>query len=180
MKTMNLLTIAFILSLSPIVSAQITPVIEHNDIPTIEPLRLSGPRVGVTYINQPTKVQVDGFGLDSGMTVNPLVSQFGWQFEWKYFETANGSAGLFEFIPLIGGLDQGMFIPSANMLVGYRTPEGWEIGFGPNLSLVGTGFIIAGGYTFKSGYMNFPVNVGIIPGKENTRISILIGWNKRS
>jgi hypothetical protein len=65
-------------------------------------------------------------------------------------------------------------------LVGYRNHDGWEFGCGPNLSLVGTGFVIAGGYTFKNGYMNFPVNLAIIPGKENTRISLLIGWNKRS
>lgn len=179
MKTIVKMTLMLVVICSSLAFGQTEPIIDHNYVPSIKPLKLNGPRVGVTFLNQPANIKADGFGLDSGVSVGQIVSQFGWQFEWKYFETDGGSAGLVEFIPLIGGLDQGLFIPSANVLVGFRTGDGWEIGCGPNVSLVGTGFVVAGGYTFKSGYMNFPVNLAIIPGKETTRISLLVGWNKR-
>ena len=175
MKNINLLTLISATVLSMTIHAQ-TIVDAGSDVPIIKPLQLDGPRVGVTMLNS----QYYNRNVNDSLGVGPIISQFGWQFEWKYFETAGGSAGLFEFIPMIGGLDQGLFIPSANALVGFRTGKGWEIGCGPNVSVVGTGFVIAAGYTFKSGYMNFPVNFAITPGKNQTRFSILIGWNERS
>ena len=156
------------------------PVITHNDVPYIDALHLSGPRVGVSYFGRAITVTEDRFALDSGTVINPFVTQFGWQFEWMYFETVNGSAGLFEFIPLLGGMDQGLLLPSANLLVGFRSYKGWEFGCGPNLSLAGNGFVLAAGYTFRSGYMNFPVNFAVIPGPQDTRVTVLLGWNKRS
>ncbi len=177
MKTIAL-SIAILLVLG--LQAQVVPIIEHNDVPTIAPLKLNGPRVGFTYLNQSPVLKEGEFGLSEGSRINPMLSMFGWQFEWKYFQTEDGSAGLIEFIPIIAGLEQGLALPSANFLVGFRTYEGWEFGFGPNVGLTGNGFVIAGGYTFKSGYMNFPVNIAVIPGRDNTRLSVLVGWNKRS
>lgn len=40
-----------------------------------------------------------------------------------------------------------------------------------------TGLIIAAGYTFKSGYINFPLNIYVSPRKEGTVIGLLFGFN---
>lgn len=161
------------------VSAQEVPVVEDLSTPIVKPLRLSGPRVGGTYIPSIKQYNLgERFG-DSAFTPSPFISQFGWQFEWRYFEAANGSQGLFELIPLIGGLDQGMILPSLNLIVGYRDASGFEIGAGPNLNLMDPGFVIAAGYNFSSGYMNFPVNVGLTPSRSGMRFTVLVGFNKR-
>lgn len=165
-----------------VAKAQLVPVIDHPEVPTIEPLKLSGPRVGFSYLNRVpeelnTRIQ-DAFGKDTRLS--PFVSQFGWQFEWRYFETPGGDAGVLELIPMIGGLDQGIVIPSLNTLVGYRHSSGFEVGFGPNITMVQTGFVFACGYNFHNGYMNFPVNLALVPGRDATRISLTFGFNSRS
>ncbi len=40
-----------------------------------------------------------------------------------------------------------------------------------------TGLIIAAGYTFKSGHLNFPINVYISPRKDGTTIGLICGFN---
>lgn len=164
--------------------AQITPVIEHPDIPKIEPLKLSGPRVGITYLSSisaqtHTRIQ-EAFGWEEGEKLSPFITQFGWQFEWRYFETPGGDAGVLEVIPMVGGFEQSLFLPSLNTLVGYRSKSGFEVGFGPNINLVQSGFVFAVGYNIQNGYMNFPLNLAFIPGKEGARIAITVGFNSRS
>ncbi len=180
MKKVSFLVFVLLVSLLKIQAQQI-PVIEDRETAIIKPLRLSGPRVGVTYAPFLTSSNYgEQFG-DSSFTFNaPFISQFGWQFEWKYFETMGGSAGLFEAIPLIGGLEQGLIIPSLNLLVGYRDAGGFEIGAGPSLNLLTPGFIIAVGYTFQSRHMNFPINFAVTPSRDGPRFSLLFGFNKRS
>lgn len=156
------------------------PVIEDRETAILKPLRLSGPRVGATWIPNIDKYDLSDFIQDSTYTPHSLITQFGWQFEWKYFETIGGSAGLFEIIPLIGGLEQGIFLPSLNMLVGYRDHSGFELGFGPNLSPVATGFVLAAGYTIQSQHMNLPINLALTPSRDSMRFSVLIGFTKRS
>lgn len=41
------------------------------------------------------------------------------------------------------------------------------------------GFIFAGGYTFKSGKLNLPINLFVIPSKRNTRFGISMGFNAK-
>jgi len=49
----------------------------------------------------------------------------------KYLNQGDFQA-LFEFIPIITGLDQGRFIPSISVLNGMRSNRtGWEFAFGP-------------------------------------------------
>ena len=120
----------------------------------VKPVQLAGPRVGLTYIF-PGKT-ADDLKTDLGMT--PFFTQFGWQFEHQYFALDNGTAGLVEFVGLIGGLEQGKFLPSASLLIGVRGSKGGEFAFGPNLSLTGAGFVFAVGHTYKMGSLNFPVN----------------------
>jgi hypothetical protein len=37
----------------------------------------------------------------------------------------------------------------------------------------------AAGVTFRSGILNVPVNVAVVPSKDGTRISMLTGFNMR-
>ena len=67
-------------------------------------LRYFGPRVGATYIGTGTAAtQITDKGKQ------PFISQFGWQFETRIFTSQSGFSGLAEFVPLIGGMEQGMF-----------------------------------------------------------------------
>ena len=62
-----------------------------------------------------------------------------------------------------------MFLPSASSIIGARTDgNGLEFGVGPNLSLSGIGMVFGVGYNFKSGNLNLPINISVIPGKGMT------------
>lgn len=72
---------------------------------------------------------------EGGYDVNPIMFQFGYQVEAQYLNQGNFQA-LFEFIPLVTGLDQGMFIPSFTIMNGLRNNKnGFEFAFGPTASL---------------------------------------------
>ena len=130
--------------------------------PSIETrLRYGGPRIGVTYLGlgETNKHMSDIFDRN----INPLITQFGWQFETRFFTLDNGASGLIEFVPMVGGLEQGLFIPSITALVGYRSKKGYELGMGPTLSLGGVGVLFAAGASLKSGKIVFPINLAFIP-----------------
>ncbi|MEJ7659823.1 MAG: hypothetical protein WKG07_09440 [Hymenobacter sp.] len=55
--------------------------------------------------------------------LNRFLTQFGWQFESRLFQLPNGVSGLVELVPLVGGLEQGHFIPSVSGLLGLRGPR---------------------------------------------------------
>ena len=70
---------------------------------------------------------------------------------------------------LIGGMENGLFLPSISSMVGARTSKGIEFAMGPNLSLGGIAMVFGAGYNFKSGSLNMPVNIGFVPGRKNTQ-----------
>lgn len=146
--------------------------------PVIYPtLKLDGPRVGLTYLapGESMTEMKDRYGGD----INPFFSQFGWQFEYQYFQLPSGMAGMVEVVTLIGGLEQDIIIPSANLLVGLRTGKGFEFGFGPNLTLSGASFVIAAGFNITVSDVNFPVNFALVPSSNGFRASFLFGFNAR-
>ncbi len=177
------------------------PIEDEMLIPT---KRYGGPRVGLTYISAgTTRTRIaDAF---NRADITPFVSQFGWQFETRIFTLENGAAGLIEFIPLIGGIEQGLFLPSASGIIGFRGANGVEFGVGPSASLAGFGIVMAAGASFKVGKITFPINIAfspnikkILPDKQvydsntNTyqtipgeitnsgfRLSLLVGFNSR-
>ena len=145
-----------------------------------EPMRLSGPRVGVTGVTGNMAEYLEGHGL------SPFMSQFGWQFETRYFQTESGYQGLIEFVPLLAGLESRQASVSANVLVGFRTPSGLEFGVGPNFSarglfsydpIVTTSLIYAVGHSFKVDEVNIPVNIAFSPSANGARITALVGFN---
>lgn len=139
-------------------------------------LKLSGPRLGFTVLSSRL---VDNLEEEHQETVSPFITQFGWQFETRIFTLNNGTSGLFEFVPLVGGLEQGKFLPSLSALVGIRGPKGMEFGVGPNVSVAGAGLVFAAGTNFQSQGINFPVNVAFAPSKDGARFSVLFGFNSR-
>ena len=142
----------------------------------VEVSELSGPRIGVT-------------GITTGQATRELgtnfIGQYGWQLETR-FSNGDGFSGLAEFVFLVGGTEQGYFLPSLSSLVGYRNANGFEAAVGPNLSMTGIGFVLAVGYNFKSGSVNIPLNLSWVPSTDNPlfgsgatghRISITLGFN---
>jgi hypothetical protein len=104
--------------------------------PYAKRLKLNGPRMGYTLFTGKTAQRLAQPLDEGGFDAAPLMFQFGYQFETQYLNEGNYQA-LFEFIPMITGVDQGYFIPSLSILHGLRNNRnGWEIALGPTLSLV--------------------------------------------
>ncbi|AII52299.1 hypothetical protein [Hymenobacter sp. APR13] len=151
------------------------PVVPGDEEPAGGVVYLGGPRIGATVLTG----GVVNKARESVPGLNPFLTQFGWQFETRIFRLANGTAGLFEFVPLLGGLEQGKFIPSLNALFGIRGPKGLEFGLGPNLTPVSASVALAVGTSFRYDGVNFPVNLAVVPGNGGARISLLMGFNAR-
>ena len=151
---------------------EITPV---EDLPIIpQPVNLNGPRIGVTIVSGELAER-----LDDEFGAYPVVTQFGWQFETRFFTLPDGLSGVFELVPLIAGVEQGLFLPSISGLIGLRTGKGLEFGVGPNVSLAGAALVIAGGVTISSQYVHFPINFAVVPSNKGARFSLLFGFNYR-
>ncbi len=123
--------------------------------------KLAGPRFGFTYITDGS-LMYNLNQLPNISDANPLIAQFGWQFERQFMNTGK-TAGIVEFIPLIGGFEQGLFLPSFSTLVGIRKNNGFELAIGPNISLSGVGMVLGTGFNIKSGNINFPINIAYVP-----------------
>jgi len=137
-----------------------------------QPVSLFGPRMGVTVIAGETAEK-----LKNDYDAVPIITQFGWQFEWRFFSIEDGPTGVVEIIPLIGGLEQGLFIPSLSIPMGIRSKTGFEIGIGPNISISGFSIVIAVGQTFQAGQLYLPLNFAFVPSKEGARFSLIFGFN---
>ena len=156
-----------------------------------QPASASGPRVGVTYLSAGIVDKLK----DNGIDVGSVVSQFGWQFEKQFHTSQNGPTLVTEWVLLVGGAEQGVFLPSASWLVGIRTKKGLEFGVGPNLTAAGAALVATAGITFRAGGLNVPVNLAVVPSKvswtsysgppyrateitkSGVRVSLLFGFN---
>ena len=96
-------------------------------------LNLNGPRMGMMMMTgQDAEIFKAAKG-EGGYDLYPMMFQFGYQFEIQYINQGDFQA-LFEFIPMVTGLDQGKFIPSISILNGMRSSRtGLEFAFGPIL-----------------------------------------------
>ncbi|MBS3914525.1 MAG: hypothetical protein KG003_08495 [Bacteroidetes bacterium] len=106
-------------------------------------LRADGPRMGVGFFSGLNGEIMKRPEKDGGFDGYPFMFQFGYQFEKQYLNEGNFQA-LFEFIPVISGMDQGRFIPSFTFLNGLRNNKnGWEFAFGPTFTFtkMAKGFI---------------------------------------
>src|SRR5688572_8790812 len=151
-----------------------TPLQAQQPGELVRQLNRSGPRFGVTWLSGGL---VDTLRSRYDIDVAPVITQFGWQFEHQFASLENGPVALNEWIVLIGGLEQGAFLPSLTWLVGVRTPGNFEIGVGPNATPAGVALAMSMGMTFKVGALAVPVNMAIVPSKYGVRSSILTGFN---
>jgi len=140
------------------------------------PINLSGPRMGVTILSESFRKTIME---KHKVELNPVVAQFGWHFEYRFFSAKNGATAISEWVLLIGGFGQEKFIPSLTWLLGYRSPSGFEFGAGPNLSVSGTSVVFATGITFQSEDINVPVNIALATSKSGLRFTLLFGFNLR-
>jgi hypothetical protein len=193
--------------------------------PNVATLKLDGPRMGFVSYTGTLLKRITDKEIEGGYDAFPVMFQLGYQFEKQYLNEGNVQ-GLFEFIPMVTGLDQSLFIPSAAILHGIRSNvSGWEFAFGPSFNIVTkakgyfdgdnkwhrenewyeangntiknphpieeqldrrgniklqTSFLLAAGRTFKSGRLNIPVNVYVVPGKSGLRYGVSIGFNARN
>ena len=139
-------------------------------------LSLSGPRFGATFLSPGLVARLDD---DFDVQAGSVVTQFGWQFEKRLYAGKGGLTTVTEWVLLVGGVEQGLFLPSLSWLVGLRTGSGTEFGVGPNFTAAGTGLVLAAGRTFRAGALNLPVNLAVVPSKSGVRVSVLLGFNTR-
>lgn len=185
--------------------------------PDVQRLQLSGPRMGFGMILGDDATVFQGEKRDGGFEAWPVMSQFGYQFEYSYLNQGNVQA-LFEIIPMINGLEQGLIIPSLSILHGVRSNvNGLEFAFGPVISLnrrasgffindewhleeekdrfasdqvyiekrldsrgdlfLNSGLVLAVGRTFRSGKVNFPVNLITVLRKNSFNVGVSFGFN---
>ncbi len=164
-------------------------------------LNLSGPRMGFTGYTGKEARFLQSKRSEGGYDVAPVMFHFGYQFEVQYLNEGNYQA-LFEFVPLITGMDQNMIIPSVTILNGLRSNIfGWEFALGPSFSAMTvskdldsdnyrvdsrgdyklrTSFVVAIGKSFKSGKMNIPFNAFVIPAKDGVCFGLSFGYNAKN
>jgi hypothetical protein len=162
------LAVLFTVMCSASAWAQIAP-------PPASSVSLSGPRFGMTYLEQGVRDAL----LERNIDVQPTIAQFGWQFEKQFYTGQSGLTALNEWVVLVGGLDQGVVLPSVSWMVGLRSSGGAEFGFGPNITPAGVAIALAAGTTFRAGAMNVPMNVAVVPSKVGVRVSFLTGFSLR-
>jgi hypothetical protein len=174
----TLLQIAFVVA--PLFAADAQAQFAPAPPPPLQPaetIDLAGPRVGMTFLDTGVRAQLlEERAIDLG----PVISQFGWQKEKRFLSSPTGFTGVTEFVFLVGGMDQGVLLPSFNWLVGARTAEGLEFAVGPNVTPAGVALAAAAGVTFRAGNLNIPINVAAVPSRSGLRFSMLFGFNSRN
>ncbi len=142
---------------------------------------MGGPRFGLTYVMGNDQLAQELEYHDMGRTI----SQFGWHFEHQVVPEGGGPGFVIEFIPLLAGVEYGKIIPNFSLLMGVRSPGGWEIGMGPNLSFsktiedeveARTSLLLGLGKSFKYGGVSIPVNFAYSASPEGNRVSLFFGY----
>jgi hypothetical protein len=137
---------------------------------------LSGPRFGFTVFTGETADMRDQANLE------PLMTQFGWQWETQIRATQSGGQALMEWVLLVGGVEQDELNLSLGWITGYRLDNGVEFGVGPNLSYskgsekTTSSMVFAAGATLPFGNVQVPINFALSAAKGGPRIAALIGW----
>jgi hypothetical protein len=108
---------------------------EYINNPGTDRLNLTGFRVGAVGIFGDNAEVLRGPRNQGGFEVRPYLFQFGYQLETQYLNQGRLQA-LFELIPMISGIEQGLFIPSISVLHGLRDNKtGLEFAFGATIGV---------------------------------------------
>ena len=156
--------------------AQAEPIPDSMRARELPRQHLSGPRFGFTTFTGAVADQRRFIGKE------PIMSQFGWQFETQVLSTQSGNQALMEWVVLVGGVEQDELNLGLSWLAGYRLPNGLEFGVGPNVSVrkdgdkPTTSMVVAGGATLPFGELYVPINLAVAFAEGGPRITTLVGW----
>jgi hypothetical protein len=110
----------------------------QNDIITsneVGKVSNAGPRIGYAFMTGSVNEFATRSERTGGLDIFPGVSMIGYQFEGQYVGTERFSA-LVEVIINVSGMEQGKFIPTLNLMNGFRFGKaGWEFAFGPGIGI---------------------------------------------
>jgi hypothetical protein len=152
------------------------PIPEEMEVQKLPSQKLSGPRFGFTVFTGDVATYREAKGLQ------PIMSQFGWQFETQMVSTETGNQALMEWLVLLGGLEEDETSLSLAWLTGYRLANGLEFGVGPNFnanfkeSATNTSMVMAMGATLPFGGIYVPLNFAVAFSDGGPRITTLVGW----
>lgn len=108
---------------------------DYTNNPGVDRLNLTGFRVGAVAVFGENATIMRAPYNQGGFDIQPYLFQFGYQFETQYLNQGRLQA-LFEVIPMISGIEKGLFIPSMAVLHGLRDNKtGLEFAFGGAISL---------------------------------------------
>jgi hypothetical protein len=166
---------ALAVSNSP-VAAQVPEVPTDMRAKTLPRQNLNGPRFGfTTFTGDIAKAR-------QSVDLQPIMTQFGWQFETQIVSLTGGNQALMEWVVLVGGVEEDNPSLSLAWLAGYRLESGLEFGVGPNISIAKgqsdptTSMVVAAGATMPFGDLYVPLNVAVAMAEGGPRITTLIGW----
>jgi hypothetical protein len=134
----------------------------------------SGPRLGFTYLSGGLR---DAMNRELHVDLRSLITQFGWQIEKGIHVSEEGPSVVVALVPLVGGLDQDITLPTVSGLIGLRTEKGLEFALGPIWSKNESAVMYVGGTTVKYGQLNVPFNLALVPFQDGTSVSLLTGFN---
>ena len=154
-----------------------------DTLPLLVERNMSGPRFGLTYV----WIKEELRELLPPGEFHPVISQFGWHFEHQITPHGGGPQFLIQFVPMVAGVEHGMFIPNATLALGIRLPDGFEAGIGPNLQFpknleferggeVTSALVVAVGKTFSYGGVNIPFDIVYAINPNGNRLSFVLGY----
>lgn len=161
---------------APCVQAQTSQISNPQAVRPVQRRHLNGPRFGFTVFTGEVADKRDRADLE------PIMTQFGWQWETRLVSMESGNQALMEWVLLVGGMEQNEFNLSLGWLTGYRLENGVEFGVGPNFSYskdsreTTSSMVFAAGATLPFGDMYLPINFAVSVAKGGPRITALIGW----
>jgi hypothetical protein len=178
----HVLIVALVALMAPAAVAAQANIPDEMEAHKLPRQRLNGPRFGFTVFTG----DVARFRQEV-QNKQPIMSQFGWQFETQIVSTESGNQALMEWIILLGGLEQSERNLSLSWMAGYRLPNGLELGVGPNISVrpaedpdktiaSTTSMIVAAGATLPFGELYVPANIAVAFAEGGPRLTTLLGW----
>jgi len=139
-----------------------------------------GPRVGGSYLFEtPENFTARVREIYPTGTYFPAVTLFGITLEQRILLGQTKSHFAFQELVILGGLEQGIVLPEAAFLIGYRGYSGFEFGIGPIVNLSGFGVVAAVGWTFSYNGVYVPVDISFIIPNSNmpATIGLTTGFN---
>ena len=156
--------------------AALPPRASSSRPPFAKTVNLSGPRFGITALSTGVVDELHKRSIDVGSNI----SQFGWQFEKAVLHReAAAWRRSNEWVVLLGGLDQGVALPSRELAGRPAHPRGRRVRHRPNITPAGVALARGRRRDASGRNLNVPMNVAVVPSKVGTRISVLTGFSMR-